>query len=291
MAHRFIELSSHCLSYKAAEAHAMRILQALGNTASKSSLQRPGAILTLQRPKSPIQTTFAELAAAIRIGGAADQFEWHLRTQTSGITMSFATDSETAGVGLEHVGYHGEHAKGPGRVSGSVVEDLLEDVLIFRRAVAETSSMEKQFDDCVRNYRAYLHACVSSVDAHFGLELWRLAQARPDVRLSDDRMRGMSIEEKIDVFYDLVGGRVSEKGRTWAEFKLLKDSRNAFVHPKRPINKFEARRALDDLNRCQLGVGTLIRDANERIGQWPQVNANKVAHAPPARFVTKPRPA
>ena len=29
-------------------------------------------------------------------------------------------------------------------------------------------------------------------------------------------MRAMSIEDKIDVFYDLVGGRVSEKGRPWA---------------------------------------------------------------------------
>jgi hypothetical protein len=136
-------------------------------------------------------------------------------------------------------------------------------------------------------YRAYLHSCVSAIEAFFTLELRKVRHHADAGGANWPDLTFMGIEDKIELWSTTFCGTRLEKGRAWNDFKTLKRHRNRFVHPSEPTHTFTIRNAIADLNLCQRGVGGLIWEACSATRRWPTPDVIKVAHAPTASFASK----
>jgi hypothetical protein len=204
-------------------------------------------------------------------------------TDVEGIELSLGTGPRSS-----------QPMSGPGYHTNDVVSDVLDNVLAHRREVAELSHFgQAGFQPCFRSYIAYLLASVTAIDAYLNRHRW-FGLNDPSIRLSDAAKKeiknvAVSLDQKLRRWVPaLTGGRLlDESGQPWAEYTILRVTRNGYTHVNDPDHRFELRRAADILNKCRLGVGQLLIDLAELFAHAPAPAMYRVRYAHEATFVSK----
>jgi hypothetical protein len=182
---------------------------------------------------------------------------------------------------------------GPGYVTNDVVSELLDDVLVYRRAVAQCSRPgNDMYRPAFRAYRAYLAASISSIDATLNRLAWfalntPAAPTTPTTQKLLSR-KSVPLDEKLRNWLPVLtsGGALSQASIQWHHYQELKRVRNSMVHVNDPEFLFAPRDAVDVLNLCRHGVGGLLQQISGLLKRHPSPAVLRVARAPLARFAT-----
>ena len=151
--------------------------------------------------------------------------------------------------------------KSPSR-SVPIEQELASDILFYR----EETCIESEFYDfemCCRNYRAYLFASISLIDAfinkhiliynHNGLD-------NPDFTVLKE---SRNTDERIDLLVKISSNESNiltlHQSNAWSDYKKLKDLRNNIVHSLEPFFGHSIPELADNLNLIRSGVGELLK--------------------------------
>lgn len=238
----------------------------------------------------PSMTTFAELVEETRRKGIACRLQDSLdqRDPVFGGTIDEIATSNFQMKCKVQWGAWTKEVWGPCRGS-SVLRDLTEDVLFYRREACERSN-EYDFRLTARAYRSYLAACISLVDAFINRHIYSAKnegftspefEVLKDEKKLEERMRlwwKVCSEDDPSTFFSSI---------PWCHLQELRTKRNEILHAIDPIAVYSLQEMQSYLNKVRTGVGEsllMLRVAHkkstvgfvERLRTAPKVHFRKV---------------
>ena len=296
--HRFITIDVESFGRKHAEERVMEALNVYMPGISKSRLKNKNEPIPINDGKGKqTVTSFDTLVAGTTQSGIVpeiDRILWR-NTAPSG-TIRAATEASNFPDLVLGTGHRASDAlQPPGCITNDVLSDILEDILFYRQEVARTSSIEDGFRSSFRAYRAYLVACITSIDTFLNYHRWFFVNDAASLsRLSDKEIKiiqnvRLPISRKLSEWIPILSGGHSLKDTLppWQTYNAIREERNAFVHVNDPDYLFALEHTSKALNYCRSGVGQLLLDAYKLLGQNPLPRVYAIRYVPMARFVPK----
>jgi hypothetical protein len=203
---------------------------------------------------------FAELERETRLTGVVAPIQRVLdqRDSVFGGTFESATPNWQIKIKTEYAGWK-EEVSGPCRI-GLVVNDLMEDILHYRREAC-LASADYTFRTLGRHFRAYLAACMSLVDAFINRHILLATHEGFDSPAFTQLKASRGMEERIDGWLQIC----SEKSlqdiahmKEWCHFQELRQTRNALLHATSPFSIYSVKEIGSRLNHVRTGVGDLL---------------------------------
>lgn len=143
-----------------------------------------------------------------------------------------------------------------------IEQELANDILFYR----EETCIESEFYDfemCCRNYRAYLFASISLIDAFINKHILiynNIGLSNLDFKvLKENRNTDERIELLVKISSDESNILTLHQSNAWSDYKKLKDLRNNIVHSLEPFFGHSIPELADNLNLIRSGVGELLK--------------------------------
>jgi hypothetical protein len=285
-----IELDGTSMSPAEAELALKEILATYGQTVRAGFRAGTETLTVTDRHGKEQQLSFAELLTELHVSGASQLHLIRWRDTEPYGTVALALPEGLPPTVIGSGPRNSPPLSGPGYATNDVVTELLDDIMHFRRVVAQHGDQGDMFREAFRGYRCYLTACISAVDSHLNSLSW-FSRHEPSVVLApSDRSllsnKSLRLNEKLRQWLPIVTGvRLSETSPSWLDFQALRQARNAFVHVNEPDFLFSLRDAAGVLNLCRQGVGGLLLDIAQLLKRYPSPAIRHVAYAPRARYV------
>ena len=155
--------------------------------------------------------------------------------------------------------------------------DFFADDILYYRAKAVESVNEFEFESAARNYRSYLNACLSLMEAFISRNIEVLEKYMPRENW-DEKSEIVSsrkpIADRIDAWFGLVSDEELQKvksGKYWSQFDELRQERNRYVHPSEQVIAFAPLKKIKYLNYCRDGIGGLLGKMRTSFGDHPNL--------------------
>ncbi len=287
MMHRLLEIAPYHLSNEKARAKVVSLLRSHGLRKPKRGWERVD--YTDNTGKSPVQLRFREMRDEARKTGTVERLQKrHDATDpVFGGTFLLATTSQME-LSMSWAGYDAT-VKGPGRFA-PVEGDLMDDILDYREAAWE-HSYEDSLSRTTRAYRAYLHSCMSLVDAFINRYV-HIARHNGNGKAVKELARVSRTVDRIEQWLaaftksklaDLSGSK------EWDHFQKLRTSRNALTHAVEPFFGTDLKTVARELNLCRAGIGGFLRRLRELEGQRPLFFTERLESAPLVELMPRGR--
>jgi hypothetical protein len=153
-----------------------------------------------------------------------------MRDSFFGGTHDIGTPNDNMTIKTTYAGWEKE-VQGPCRL-GLAEMDMMEDILTYRRQACDHSA-DHTFRLLARDYRAYLGACISLIDAFINRHILVATHdgfASPEF----ERLKASkNTEERVELWLDVCSEKPKEhlfRTKEWCHFQALRQKRNELAH-------------------------------------------------------------
>jgi len=290
-----MEIEGYHLDRNFAEKHVFALAEALCiSTPERQALAQD---VQLANNEKRFRINFEEeIEHTMRMGKAKTlQYWFDSRDMFLQPSIEMAVFSRVPGISLNVTATVGGDSKSIQNygVLQSPSDSLADDIRFFHRETC-SSFNERDTAAFARNYRAFLHSCVSIVEfyLHRYVAYVKSKIGRPsefdNLAILDSRK---PIDERLKAWMITFATHELDKFNSWPQFSRfleLKKARNRFTHPSEPVECYEPHLVKKCLNLGSSGVGALLARMRKAAGSSDRIGfINQIATLPQVQLTKR----